>query len=99
VEAKHKKADPEFFAFLALPATASNWFKGVVLNVHKIKFKESMLAGGTVADQANPIYVADREEISRSYRLHGTPESQMRNSVIQLNGSAGGRPCKQSVFC
>jgi hypothetical protein len=86
--------DPEFFAVLSLPANATNWFKGVLLTVHNTKFKKTMAEGGTVADQAQGIYVKDCEEISRSYRLHGTPDSQMRNSALIVNGSAGGRPCK-----
>jgi hypothetical protein len=86
--------DPEFFSFLTVAVNATTWFKGVLRNVHHTKFKETVAEGGTVADQAEGIYVADREEISRSFRLHGTPDSQMRNSVIQANGSAGGRPCK-----
>lgn len=90
----HAKAFPEFFAFLDEPIGAKNWFKGVVLNVAKKKFQEAVADGERMADQAQGIYVADREEIARSYRLHGTAESQMKNSVIQINGVAAGRPCE-----
>ncbi len=73
------------------PQSTNNWFKGILRNVEATKFIESNALGETMASQAIGVYVEHRRDISRALRQHGSQESAMRNSAIQMVGMAAGR--------
>ena len=59
-------------------------------------FHESPARGEAPSAQAQGIYNLHRVEMARQLRLHGSPDSVKRASVINFLGSAAGRPSEIS---
>ena len=101
VEAKYKQAFPTFFHEIHDVNQPGNWFKGMLLQVHVIKFKRAVENKDAIQRQAVPVYIETRRDISETIRKFGGMEDMMRNAVIQVNGFCAGRPsefvCVQRV--
>ena len=92
VESKWSAHSPDFFRTIHDTSQASNWYKGLLAQVHVVKFHKAAKSGEAVQKQAPPVYIEHRREISRQLRLKGDTVYQMENAVIQINGFAAGRP-------
>lgn len=82
-------ADPahaEFFTVLDGSARKDTWLKGLVRQIYVEAFKDATARGEKVSKQATPMYTAHRRDVSRQYRVHGSPDSMKRNAVIQITG-------------
>ena len=99
IEDKYKLAFPAFFFEIHDVNQPGNWFKGMLLQVHVIKFKRAVVDKDAIQRQAVPVYIETRRDISETIRKFGGMEDMMRNAVIQVNGFCAGRPSACVCAC
>ena len=99
IEDKYKPAFPAFFFEIHDVNQPGNWFKGMLLQVHVIKFKRAVENKDAIQRQAVPVYIETRRDISETIRKFGGMEDMMRNAVIQVNGFCAGRPSACVCAC
>jgi len=69
-----------------------NLLKAACRQVTVQKFREAVEKGESAWTQAAPIYLGQREQVTRAFKLQGSPDSLLRSLVINCNGAACGRP-------
>lgn len=80
------------------PNDYTAWFKGMIRQLNVSAFQKAVQKNETVAKQAYPISLEQRQSAARAFSLIDTKDSHFRGAVCQVNAAACGRPSEVANF-